>query len=164
MNLAQAALENGDIGAALNLLNAHRPAAGQADLRGWVWRYLWQRCRSEELFHLTNSALPERVAYSPDGRWLVVRDEQSSLTLWDTRSWRPATSFQMAGYLRPFALSQTGGLLGCAAATNHEVSIVKLDTRQEIARFPHPANVAHLAFSSDAARVLVLDDAGSLAE
>jgi serine/threonine protein kinase len=162
MKVAQAAAENGDIGAALNLLEAHRPQAGQADLRGWEWRYLWQRCRSDEQAHLTNSIPAERVAYSPDGRWLAVRDEHAFLTLWDTRSRQPATSFKLDSYRRPFAFSQTGGLLGYGGATDHEVTIVKLDPRQEVARLPDLTNVTHIVFSSDAAKVFILEEDGSL--
>ena len=80
MNLAQAARENGDLGAAVAYLDAHRPAPGRRDLRGWEWRYLWQRCRSDELFELTRSETTvDQVAFSPHGRWLAVRDEQATL-------------------------------------------------------------------------------------
>jgi hypothetical protein len=46
MNLAQQALAVNNLGRARELLNRHRPAPGQTDLRGWEWRYLWQQCRS----------------------------------------------------------------------------------------------------------------------
>lgn len=46
MNLCQAALNNNNLGRARRLLDAHRPAPGGEDLRGWEWRYLWAQCRS----------------------------------------------------------------------------------------------------------------------
>jgi eukaryotic-like serine/threonine-protein kinase len=45
MSLAQQALAMNDLGRARRLLEAHRPAPGEVDLRGWEWRYLWQECR-----------------------------------------------------------------------------------------------------------------------
>ena len=163
MNLAQAAVENGDLGAAVSLLDAHRPAPGHPDLRGWEWRYLWERCRSDELFELTRSAIGiDRVAFSPDGRWLAIRDDHNTLALWDAKSRQPIASFRMWGYLNPFAFSQRGNLLAYATAGTQAVSIVSLDTWHEIERLPQTANAAHLAFSADKARLFIVSDDGSL--
>jgi eukaryotic-like serine/threonine-protein kinase len=164
MSLAQVAVENGDIGAALNLLGAHRPAAGQTDLRGWEWRYLWQRCQGDELFTLTNAIPAQRVAYSADGRWLAVADAQANLTLWDVGARRPVRSLKMYGYLDPFAFSKQGHLLGYYASGARAVSVVNLDSWQERARFPHTNNVAHLAFSADGSRLSIFEEEGTFNE
>ncbi len=164
MNLAQAAVDNGDSGSAMALLDAHRPAPGHRDLRGWEWRYLWQRSRSDELFELSSSAIrPARVAFAPDGRWLAVRDEKSGLALWDIGARQRICAFKMQGYLNPFAFSQQRNLLGYATAGGGwPVSVVSLDTRQEVARLRHTNNVTHLAFSADAARLYTLTEDGTL--
>ena len=59
MNLAQQAIQPGNLGRALDLLNRYRPRSQtatfgnppvpqiQTDLRGWEWRYLWQFCRCD---------------------------------------------------------------------------------------------------------------------
>jgi len=165
MNLAQAALEKGDLGAAVALLDDHGPAPGHRDLRGWEWRYLWQRCRSDELFELTRSqSTVERVAFSPHGRLLAARDDQSTLALWDIHSPQRIASFEMHGDLSPFAFSQQRNLLGYCASGAQAVSIVSLDTRQEITRLPNATNVAYLAFSADATRLLTLSEVGTLTE
>src|SRR5216117_459051 len=49
MNLAHHALDDGDLGRARELLEAHRPRPGQTDLRGFEWRLLWQRCHGDDL-------------------------------------------------------------------------------------------------------------------
>ncbi|MBL7187470.1 MAG: serine/threonine protein kinase [Phycisphaerae bacterium] len=73
MSLAQQALEMNDMGRAQQLLEAHRPAPGEVDLRGWEWRYLWQKCRNDALGVLCRYPLSAAsVAYSPDGRVLAV--------------------------------------------------------------------------------------------
>jgi len=165
MNLAQAALENGDLGAAVALLVAHRPAPGHRDLRGWEWRYLWQRCRSDELFELTRAETTmDQVAFSPDGRWLAVRDEQSILALWDIASRQRMGAFKMDGSSNPFAFSRQGNRLGYYASGARAVIIVSLDTRQEIARLLHPTHVVHLTFSADATRLFTFSEGGTFAE
>jgi WD40 repeat protein/predicted Ser/Thr protein kinase len=161
MNLAQAAVASEDIGAALNLLKAHQLVPGQPDLRGWEWRYLWQRCRSEEEFQLASSNRAERVVFSPDSRWLAVLDQNGALTLWDPSRRAPRMSFKVAGYAKPFAFSPGGELLAYATAGD-TVSVANLDRGQEIARFQQLTNLAHLAFSADATRVLSLGQDGSL--
>ncbi|MHC1764359.1 MAG: protein kinase [Verrucomicrobiia bacterium] len=165
MNLAQTALEKGDLGAAMALLDAHRPASGHRDLRGWEWRYLWQRCRGDELFELTRShSTVEQVAFSPNGRWLAVRDEESTLALWEIDSRQRICSFSMHGYLSPFTFSQQRSLLGYWDSGARAVSIVSLESLQEVARLSQTTNVAHLAFSADATRILTFSEDGTLAE
>jgi serine/threonine-protein kinase len=95
MNLAQAALERGDLGGARDHLNQQRPSPGQRDLRGWEWRYFWQRCRSEErhgdpaaeAVRPSPEKLPIRVwcpgfAFAPDSkRFIALDDTDGSLSL-----------------------------------------------------------------------------------
>jgi eukaryotic-like serine/threonine-protein kinase len=161
MNLAQVALENGDLGAAITLLEEHRPQRGQRDLRGWEWRYLWQRCRSDELFELTKC--PQGiglVASSPNGRWLAVQSK-ATLVLWDIGSRTQVCSFPMYGYLDPFVFSQRGDLLAYSAPAPPAVKVVDLRTRQEVGYFLQTTQVVQLAFSADATRLSVLvEDAG----
>jgi WD40 repeat protein/predicted Ser/Thr protein kinase len=163
MSLAQAAVENGDLGTALALLDAHRPAPGQKDLRGWEWRYLWQRCRGDELYEFTRSTNGvDRVAFSPEGRWLAMRDERSMLTLWDFASRQRIGSLELHANLNPFAFSPQGNLLGYSAPEDGAVSVVRLDTKEELARLRHTNNVVYLAFSADASRLLTVTDDGAL--
>jgi hypothetical protein len=49
MSLAKSALDSGDLGRTLSLLNGQRPSSGQSDLREWEWRYLWKQCQSDAL-------------------------------------------------------------------------------------------------------------------
>ena len=84
--------------------------------------------------------------------------------LWDIASRQRIDSFKMHGYLNPFAFSQQHHLLGYYASGERAVSIVSLDTRQEIARLVHPTNVAHLAFSADATRLFTLSEDGTFTE
>ncbi len=87
MNLVQRALEDSDLGRARELLNRHRPVGkseirnpkSEIDLRGWEWRYLWARCQSDERFTLCQySNAVSALAFSPDGKWLAVRQRRRS--------------------------------------------------------------------------------------
>jgi WD40 repeat protein/serine/threonine protein kinase len=68
------ALEENNLGRALDLLDRQRPRPGEEhleDLRGFEWRLLWQLCQTDEM-----RILPEPggggVAFSPNGKWLAV--------------------------------------------------------------------------------------------
>jgi eukaryotic-like serine/threonine-protein kinase len=163
MKMAQAAVESSDLGTAIALLDAHQPALGQSDLRGWEWRYLWQRCRGNEQFEFTRSTNGiDRAAFSPDGRWLAVRDEQSGLALWDFASRQRICSFRLHANFHPFGFSPQGNLLGYSAPEDWAVSVVRLDTRQEVAHLRHTNNVVYLAFSADATRLFTVTEDGTL--
>src|SRR6185436_2798000 len=74
MNTARQAIDESNYGRAVERLNRHRPKPGQADLRGWEWRYLWQQARSDALFTLPSEAYRQVVSLtvSHDARWLAA--------------------------------------------------------------------------------------------
>ena len=73
MNLAQQALANDNLGLATSLLDRHRPSGGEADLRGWEWRYLWQITRSEAAGMLTRKPHAiSSLSVSADQNWLAI--------------------------------------------------------------------------------------------
>ncbi len=67
INVAHQALAENNLGRARDLLDRQRPEAGQEDLRGFEWRYLWQLCQGDELetFHDDWASC---AAFSPDGK------------------------------------------------------------------------------------------------
>jgi predicted Ser/Thr protein kinase len=85
MHGAETALDyDGDLGRARELLQAHRPRAGQSDLRGFEWRLLWQRCRGDDLYALRGySNWVNALKFSPDGDTLATRSLDNHLKVWD---------------------------------------------------------------------------------
>src|SRR5262249_27200469 len=73
------AWDKDDVARVLELLNSHRPQAGQEDIRGFEWFHLWKLCHGQ-LFTLRTAG--GQCAYSPDGRTLVTTGS-SSVQLWD---------------------------------------------------------------------------------
>jgi eukaryotic-like serine/threonine-protein kinase len=84
MHGAGTALEDGDLGLARELLEGHLPRAGEADLRGFEWRLLWQRCRGDDLYALRGySNSLSTVRLSPDGDTLATRSRDGYLNVCD---------------------------------------------------------------------------------
>jgi hypothetical protein len=85
MNLVQQALVLNNLGRAHALLNRHRPAPGQLDLRDWEWRYLWQDCQSDALLTLCQKSNEiNSLSVSPDGKWLAATEHLGGgLSIWD---------------------------------------------------------------------------------
>src|SRR5262249_40713721 len=67
INLAQQASEAGAAARARDLLEEHRPRAGESDLRGFEWYYLYRLCHTEHLT-LRHDLQVFSVTYSPDGK------------------------------------------------------------------------------------------------
>ena len=83
----QRAIDQNNFGSARTLLDAHRPAAGQADLRGFEWRYLWERSRGDDCIVLTNGVKSVGdIAFSQDGKWLAF--DGGRVLVWDTANWQ----------------------------------------------------------------------------
>jgi len=153
MNLVQAALEKGDIGGALELLKRQRPVPEHKDLRGWEWRYFWQRCQSDERFLLTN--YPSRVGalgFSADGKWLALRRADGTVALWDAVSKRCVVELSGTGHVRAMALSPAGDLLAYGNLDTKGAPITSLyglAEQRALASFESSSVVVHCAFSPD---------------
>jgi eukaryotic-like serine/threonine-protein kinase len=158
MKLAQQAISEGNIGGALELLNRHRPRAGQTDLRGWEWRYLWERCRGDALFTLcqqSNSVFS--LAASADGKWLAVGELDSGvLSIWDLQTRQKVAALVTYDAFVRAAFSPTAPLLAFSGTTKvsltnqqHVVRLWDGATRTVVAEFPLEGPCAGLVFSGD---------------
>ncbi len=159
MSLAQQALAANDLGRARRLLEAHRPAPGAVDLRGWEWRYLWQECRSDALGELCRyppSAFS--VAYSPDGKTLAVAGMvREFVDIWDVPGRRRMGSLAPnEGHV--VAFSPQGNLL--AAGAGSQVRLWRTDTWDLVRQLALDDLVHALRFSRDGTRLASLSRPG----
>jgi hypothetical protein len=76
--------DEGDLGAALNRLEAHLPRPGQKDRRSFEWFYFWNLCRGEQWMTLTNhTEVVNCLAFSPDGKRLATGSVGNPVQVWD---------------------------------------------------------------------------------
>jgi WD40 repeat protein/serine/threonine protein kinase len=158
MSLAHQALGAGNLGLALDLLNRQRPAAGQRDLRGWEWRYLWQQTRSDALSTLyPETSEINSLAVSPDGNWLAVGPyHQGGLSVWDLRTRQMVVRLPKKEAQVRVAFSPTEPLLafaGYAFSSSGEVQntlrLWNTATRGMVAELPLEGKCTGMAFSKD---------------
>jgi WD40 repeat protein/tRNA A-37 threonylcarbamoyl transferase component Bud32 len=155
MSLAQQALAMNDLGRARRLLEDHRPAPGELDLRGWEWRYLWQECRSDsisELCRYPNSAYS--VAYSPDGKVLAVAGLiQNFVEIWDVPGRKRIATLQpKQGQVVTF--SPHGDLL--ATDAGKQIQLWQTGTWNPVGQLALAGNVQVVKFSPDGRRLASL--------
>src|SRR5262249_20132891 len=123
VNLAQVALENNNVGRAVDLLQGHIPrSAEEPDLRGFEWRYLWSLCHGDErAILLGDGGIVSCVKFSPDGRLLAAAGFNQIVTIRDVASERVVIRLaELGGPICRLALSfsQDGKWLAAAGGTN----------------------------------------------
>jgi WD40 repeat protein/serine/threonine protein kinase len=134
MNLALQAVEEKNIGYALSLLDLQRPQPGQADLRGWEWRYLWKICRSDELLRLgSHSNTVVDAVFSPKGDVLATCSEDQTVKLWDMTVQRETAVLPHEGVVLAAAFSTDGNRLATACADGN-LRLWDVGTRRELRR------------------------------
>jgi WD40 repeat protein/serine/threonine protein kinase len=162
MNLAQQALESGDVVRALELLKTHVPEPGQEDFRGFEWHYLWK------LGHNDLASLPwpdgdvRAVAVSRDGALLAAGGGSpgaGEVRLWDLAGRKELRTLKgHRSIVTAVAFAPGGRLLASAGgAVNQpgEVKLWDLATGQPLATLAGKLDpVTSLAFSPDGATLL----------
>jgi WD40 repeat protein len=141
MNLAHNSFEAGGIGRALQLVEQHRPKAGQSDLRGFEWHYLYRLCHPELL---TLKDAGDSAVFSPDGRRLAAGS-----TIWDAATGKELLELQGGGSK---AYSPDGKRL--AGNAEKEVKVWNAETGQELLSLKaQPQGIRSVAFSPDGKRL-----------
>ena len=121
MNLAFKAVKENRLGRAAELLSLSRPAPGQADPRGWEWRYLWQAIQGDELLSLESPGYGVySLAYSPDldrGILASAGWRDKTVRLWNTRNYQESpTKLPHQASVESLAFNSTGEWLAVLTA------------------------------------------------
>lgn len=156
MNLAQQALANDNLGLAKRLLDRYRPAEGEAELRGWEGRYLWQMAQSEAISVFAK--MPHQVSglsLSRDGHWLALsQDDGGEVSVRNLQTRQELRLPAGIGAVRA-VFSPVEPLLAIAYTNardpqpEHRVKLWNLSTRQVVGEWTSPVGPGVLFFSAD---------------
>ena len=119
MLLASRAIEEGNVALAQRTLQGHRPKPGEADLRGWEWRYLWRKSHGEQFQVLGGftSSVP-CVAFSPDGRWLAAGGGRL-MQVWNATNRQLVATMTQDNPVRSLCFSPEGTTLWVGDSRGH---------------------------------------------
>jgi WD40 repeat protein/tetratricopeptide (TPR) repeat protein len=151
MQRADTALQKSRSDHLLRILEAYLPRAGQEDVRGLEWHFLWRCCRRERFTFRGHPGNVVVLTLAPDGKTLCSVDDQGNLKLWDAATGKPG-----AGPLKPMALiisaaafSPDGKLLA-TGSTLGNIRLWDRSTGKDVAQFrAHSGPVLDLAFAPD---------------
>ncbi len=169
MVLARQALDSGNLGRAMELIEKYNPiktsanpasdskatSRGKPDLRGWEWRFLWQLVQSEELCTLgSHSNVVQLIAFSPDGRSVATASQDNTLKLWDVPGRREIAAIVYENAISGLAFSVDGKLLAVGTGTDVR-SYDPVTGREATGRSSYPDDVSSIAFSPDGKKLAV---------
>ena len=84
MKATEQLLSDGNLGAVRQLLRAYLGMAPNDDIRGWEWRYLWQKAQGDQEKRLAgHTDIVLSLAFSPNGEMLASGGEDQSVIVRD---------------------------------------------------------------------------------
>jgi WD40 repeat protein/serine/threonine protein kinase/regulator of sirC expression with transglutaminase-like and TPR domain len=142
-NLAMQAWQSGETARALELLEGQRPKAGDADLRGFEWYYLWRLCQNGHRLTLRGHRSGVRsVTFLQDGKTLASCSS-GELRLWDMATGKQRKLLRGSECL---AVSADGSIL--ATGSGQTTALYDVATLKTLAEL-QSGGVESLAFSPD---------------
>jgi eukaryotic-like serine/threonine-protein kinase len=158
ISAAQWDLQQGNAAQAIQQLIASRPGAGETDLRGFEWRYLWRLSHPQPA-----QSLPRRpqvlgeMKLSPDGALLAAYYWDNTLRLWNITNGQEVLTVTNACSAGGFSADGHSVVAGCRAGSIRRYDLV---TRTWSA--PWTISGELVAHADEADLAVILDSAGKL--
>src|SRR5262249_40183025 len=116
ISLAHQAWSRGDLTRADELLNSLAPMAGQDDIRGLEWYYLYRLCHAETRALAPQAGPIRAVAVSPDGELLATAGNDPVVRIWKASNGQLAHALKGHGdWVSSLAFSPDGTMLASAS-------------------------------------------------
>jgi eukaryotic-like serine/threonine-protein kinase len=144
MRLAQLAIDESNQGLATRILRAHIPAAEEADLRAWEWRYLWSQLRDDALVSSRDSEIPiTSVSTSSDGAFVAVGRIWGSVDILDALTLKRLQTLQgewESGSGARVAFVPNSNLLAVTGRSSTEITLWDVGNWTVLRSFAFPAS------------------------
>ncbi len=170
MSLAQAAWRDANVERVLDLLEQLRPKAGDADIRGWEWHYLWRLCHGE-IRSFSAVADPETktnitgLLLNAVAARLATATSNSKVRLWDFETGKELRAYpRVAVPTEGIALSSDGQRLA-TIGVDRRISVWSADADAAISTFSGAGGRETeivVAFSSDGRQLVTALSRGSI--
>jgi WD40 repeat protein len=163
MNLANQAVEAGQLGRALQLLETQRPKAATEDLRTFEWYHLWGLCNAHLRVTLRGHKGPVgALAISSDGKTLASGSHDSTICFWEMATGRQRITLQLPPPAAAGALAFTpDGRILAAGCTDSMVRLWETTSGRIRATLPAQRGwVRSLAISPEGSYLLCGGDEG----
>ena len=154
MNLAMHAWKAGGVDNVRDLLEQHRPAFGEPDLRGFEWYYLQDVCRKQLLALTGHTDTVVKVAASPDGKHIASLAGDRTLRLWNSETGEQLRVWKPHGLMMVFSLAfSPDGKQLATAAGDKTVKIWNVETGEQQGVLAAPTRLTDVAYSPDGKRI-----------
>jgi eukaryotic-like serine/threonine-protein kinase len=151
INLAHQAFMRGELTEMKNLLKSLQPKAGEEDLRGFEWYYLWRLGHSERMNLDAQAGYVRSAAYSPDGSIIASAGNDMRIRLWHAGTGASPGSLEgHSNWVSSVAFAPDGNTLASGSA-DRTVRIWDIKSLTELCCLGGFSNhVRCVAFSPDA--------------
>jgi WD40 repeat protein len=142
MHLALQDWYSGNIGRMQELVDAHIANAGEPDVRGWEWYYLYSLCHADMRAFRGHSGGVPSIALSPDGQFLASAGIDHTVRIWEMATLREVKALRGHEAEAKVVAWHSSGSLVAAGAGDGRIIVwdVATGAQRHVFQCEHTAN------------------------